>query len=131
MVKNIKIEGSERTPMKTKYTALVLQGGGALGAFEYGVVKALYEEKGFSPDIIVGVSIGAISAAVLTGAKDRPIQGLGRLWEMLTVPDIPFAPDQLQLMMSLPNNPGMYTINSDLFLAPNSATSLSDTSPLH
>jgi NTE family protein len=50
---------------------------------------------------------------------------------MLTVHSIPFVPDQLQLMMSLPNNPGMYTMNSDLFLAPNSATSLCDTSPLY
>ena len=38
------------------YTAIVLQGGGALGAYEYGVLKALYEKRpGFgSPDVSVG-----------------------------------------------------------------------------
>src|SRR4029450_3543099 len=40
---------------------LVLQGGGALGAFECGVVKAL-EERGIYPDIVAGVSIGALHA---------------------------------------------------------------------
>ena len=40
-------------------TALILQGGGALGAFECGAVKALEEEQIF-PDIVAGVSIGCI-----------------------------------------------------------------------
>jgi predicted acylesterase/phospholipase RssA len=40
-------------------TALILQGGGALGAFECGVVKALEEERIF-PGIVAGVSIGAL-----------------------------------------------------------------------
>lgn len=117
--------------MKKKYTALVLQGGGALGAYEYGVVKALYEQEGFAPDIIAGVSIGAISAAVLAGAKDGPVRGLGQLWDRLTVPDLPFVPDQLQLMMSLPNNSGMYKLNQNLFFSPQSVTSLCDTTPLY
>jgi len=65
-----------------KQTALILQGGGALGAYELGVVKALYEQPGFSPDLISGVSIGAFSAAVLAGAKNDPIEGLERLWEL-------------------------------------------------
>ena len=57
--------------------ALVLQGGGALGAYEVGVIKALYEkltekvgENGFGEneplfDIIAGTSIGAINGAIL------------------------------------------------------------------
>lgn len=117
--------------MKKKYTALVLQGGGALGAYEYGVVKALYEQKGFAPDIIAGVSIGAVSAAVLVGAKDGPVRGMGQLWDRLTVPELPFVPDQLQLMMSLPNNSGMYKLNQNLFFSPQSVTSFCDTTPLY
>jgi NADPH-dependent 2,4-dienoyl-CoA reductase/sulfur reductase-like enzyme len=45
-------------------TVLILQGGGALGAFECGVVKAL-EERNIHPDLIAGVSIGAINAAIV------------------------------------------------------------------
>jgi NTE family protein len=48
----------ERIPTQV---ALILQGGGALGAFECGVVKAM-EEKGIYPDIVAGVSIGAFNA---------------------------------------------------------------------
>ena len=56
--------------------ALILQGGGALGAFEVGVIKALYEKlidedvkNGYNNkplfDIIAGTSIGAINGAIL------------------------------------------------------------------
>jgi NTE family protein len=62
------------------YTALVLQGGGALGAYEYGAIKALYERRpNFSPSVITGLSIGAINAAILAGAAD-PIQTLDKVW---------------------------------------------------
>ncbi|HEY4604917.1 MAG TPA: patatin-like phospholipase family protein, partial [Blastococcus sp.] len=55
-------------------TAIVLQGGGALGAYEYGVLRALYEERpGFTPVAVAGISIGAITAAVLGGARTDPM----------------------------------------------------------
>lgn len=56
--------------MKTRRRALVLQGGGPLGAYAYSVIKALYEQPDFSLDVVMGVSIGAINTAVLVGAKD-------------------------------------------------------------
>ena len=57
--------------------ALILQGGGSLGAYEVGVYKALYEwlsnkdrkqkkSRSSTFDIIAGTSIGAINAAILT-----------------------------------------------------------------
>ena len=55
-------------------SALVLQGGGALGAYELGAARALYKENHFSPDLIAGVSIGAITAVILA----RPARGLNR-----------------------------------------------------
>jgi NTE family protein len=59
------------------YTAVVLQGGGALGAYEYGVLQALFEQRpGFKPVAVAGISIGAITAAVLGGAKGDPISAL-------------------------------------------------------
>lgn len=52
-------------------TGLVLQGGGALGAYEYGAIKALYEQRpGFAPTVITGLSIGSVNAAILAGAAD-------------------------------------------------------------
>jgi NTE family protein len=46
--------------------ALVLQGGGALGAYQAGVYEAL-AEAGIHPDWIAGISIGAINAAIIAG----------------------------------------------------------------
>ncbi|HMS81607.1 MAG TPA: patatin-like phospholipase family protein, partial [Burkholderiaceae bacterium] len=41
--------------------ALVLQGGGALGAYQGGVVEAL-AEAGVEPNWVAGISIGALNA---------------------------------------------------------------------
>ena len=46
--------------------ALVLQGGGALGAYQAGVYEAL-AEAGIQPDWVAGVSVGAINAAIIAG----------------------------------------------------------------
>src|SRR5579871_6218763 len=45
---------------------LLLQGGGALGAYQGGVYEALHE-RGLEPDWIIGTSIGAINAALIAG----------------------------------------------------------------
>jgi NTE family protein len=45
---------------------LVLQGGGALGAYQVGVYQALHE-AGIEPDWVIGTSIGAINAALIAG----------------------------------------------------------------
>jgi NTE family protein len=57
---------------------LVLQGGGALGAYQGGVYQALHK-TGVEPDWIIGTSIGAINAALITGNK--PEDRLARLQE--------------------------------------------------
>lgn len=49
-----------------KVTALVLQGGGALGSYQAGVYQAL-EEAGLRPNWIAGISIGALNAAIIAG----------------------------------------------------------------
>ncbi len=46
---------------------LVLQGGGALGAYQVGVIEAL-TRAGIEPDWVVGTSIGAINAALVAGS---------------------------------------------------------------
>src|SRR5262249_4090874 len=45
---------------------LVLQGGGALGAYQAGVYQAL-QEAGIEPDWVIGTSIGAINASLIAG----------------------------------------------------------------
>ena len=47
---------------------LVLQGGGALGAYQMGVFRALHE-SGIEPDWVIGTSIGAINASLIAGNK--------------------------------------------------------------
>ena len=49
-------------------TVLVLQGGGALGAYQVGVYEAL-DEAGIAPQWVIGTSIGAINAALIAGSK--------------------------------------------------------------
>src|SRR5258708_28282769 len=94
--------------MKTRRRALVLQGGGALGAYAYGAIKALYEQPAFSLDVVTGVSIGAINAAVLVGAKNDPIRALDELWrESLTIPGLPFVPPLLARHSSLLPHPAI------------------------
>lgn len=75
----------------TAQTVLVLQGGGALGAFECGVVKALESENIF-PDIVAGVSIGALNGAIIAANPRRATQALESFWRELTVasPPLPF-----------------------------------------
>lgn len=55
----------QTTPRKNRI-ALVLQGGGAMGAYQAGVYQAL-DEQGLCPDWVVGTSIGAINAALIAG----------------------------------------------------------------
>ena len=49
---------------------LVLQGGGALGAYQVGVYEALHE-AGLEPDWVIGTSIGAINGAIIAGNAPR------------------------------------------------------------
>ena len=55
---------------------LVMQGGGALGAYQVGVYQALHE-AGIEPDWVIGTSIGAINGAIIAG--NRPEDRLPRL----------------------------------------------------
>src|SRR3954470_14124919 len=57
---------------------LVLQGGGALGAYQAGVYQAMHE-GGIEPDWVVGTSIGAINASLIAG--NEPENRLPRLEE--------------------------------------------------
>lgn len=64
--------------------ALVLQGGGALGAYQAGVYEALAEAR-IDPDWISGISIGAINAAIIAGnPPDSRLDRLREFWSKVT-----------------------------------------------
>jgi NTE family protein len=64
--------------------ALMLQGGGALGAYQVGVYKALAQADCL-PDWVCGVSIGAINGAIIAGnAPDKRVEKLEEFWSFVT-----------------------------------------------
>jgi NTE family protein len=85
-----------KLPPDTRQTVLVLQGGGALGAYQAGVYQALHE-AGIEPDWVIGTSIGAINASLIAG--NDPADRLDRLKEFWRrVQHSPFQ----QAMSSMP-----------------------------
>ncbi|GIZ52234.1 patatin-like phospholipase family protein [Noviherbaspirillum aridicola] len=68
--------------------ALVLQGGGALGAYQAGVYQAMHEH-GLEPDWVVGTSIGAINAALIAGNEGaRRVEKLKTFWDEVAYRDL-------------------------------------------
>jgi NTE family protein len=79
-------------PGATEERILVLQGGGALGAYQAGVHAGL-DARGDAPDWVAGISIGAINAALIAGnAPEHRTERLRAFWERVThalpVPDV-------------------------------------------
>jgi NTE family protein len=70
--------------MRDARKALVLQGGGALGAYQAGVYAAL-SETALQPHWIAGVSIGAINAALIAGnAPEQRVEKLREFWHLVS-----------------------------------------------
>jgi NTE family protein len=68
------------------WTILLLQGGGALGAYQAGVYEALAEADLY-PDWTAGISIGAINAAIIAGnPPERRVDQLRAFWRYITQP---------------------------------------------
>ena len=64
--------------------ALLLQGGGALGAYQAGVYEALAEAD-LLPDWVVGTSIGAINSAIIAGnTREGRVAKLREFWELVS-----------------------------------------------
>lgn len=70
------MNGRRRAKPQYDCVILVLQGGGALGAYQGGVFEGMVE-AGYAPDWITGISIGAINGALIAG--NRPEQRIERL----------------------------------------------------
>ena len=64
--------------------ALLLQGGGALGAYQAGVYEALAEAD-LHPDWVAGISIGAINSAIIAGnPREARVARLREFWELVS-----------------------------------------------
>jgi len=75
---------ARREDMRDARKALVLQGGGALGAYQAGVYAAL-SETALQPHWITGVSIGAINAALIAGnAPAQRVDKLREFWHLVS-----------------------------------------------
>lgn len=71
-------------PERCGRVALVLQGGGALGAYQAGVYQAM-QEAGLEPDWVSGVSIGAVNAAIIAGnPPEKRLERLAAFWDRIT-----------------------------------------------
>jgi NTE family protein len=132
-------------PDRCDRIALVLQGGGALGAYQAGVYQAMHE-AGVEPDWVSGVSIGAINSAIIAGnPPKRRLSQLQTFWEMITERKIwPFTPDgdifrkvrnaHSCLVTSVAGQPGFFKPRfPNPWMSPTgatTATSYYDTSPL-
>ncbi len=91
---------ARRTTQRTRFslpkheqTVLALQGGGALGAYQAGVYEGM-AERGFAPNWVAGVSIGAINAALIAGnPPEQRIERLIAFWDRVSsgIPIIPPA----------------------------------------
>jgi NTE family protein len=85
---------TEKPVVRTKYrppferTALLLQGGGALGAYQAGVYEAL-NEANLNPDWVAGISIGAVNAALIAGnVPEKRVEKLQEFWEAVSTPPL-------------------------------------------
>src|ERR1700737_2664750 len=69
---------------------LVLQGGGALGAYQAGVYEALAEAE-LHPDWVAGISIGAINSALIAGnSPAKRVDRLREFWEDVSTSPLGF-----------------------------------------
>jgi NTE family protein len=128
-----------QTANKPVEVGVVLQGGGALGAYECGALNALLElidefsAKGHRIllKVVSGVSIGSINAACVVCAKssaDARVR-LNAMWDDLMLETPPFWMHAAQRDLAYFGLPGFYTPRADFWTAP-SWTYVYDTRPL-
>src|ERR1700733_5770644 len=135
---------SDREPGPKPICVLVLQGGGAMGAYHIGAYQALREHL-FEPDWVCGISMGAINGAIIAGnAPERRLERLEAFWTAISWPSL-LPPDGRTSVRSWEHTlsnaqalvfgqPGFFSprlVNP--YLAPPgvAATSFYDTAPLY
>ena len=93
-----------KLPPELGQVVLVLQGGGALGAYQMGVYQALHE-SGIEPDWVIGTSIGAINAGLIAGNEpDQRIARFEQFWSRIEHTPFQQALASLPLVGSMASN---------------------------
>lgn len=83
---------------------LLLQGGGALGAYQAGVYQAL-SEAGLEPNWVAGISIGSINAAIIAGnAPQSRVKKLQEFWRSLATDSFINYPETLKSLLTQTDN---------------------------
>jgi NTE family protein len=108
---------------RERQIVLVLQGGGALGAYQCGVYQALHE-RGIEPDWIIGTSIGAINASLIAGNPSaQRLERLKEFWSRMAhrpafaVPSWTGIPDTIAYWQTLLRGiPSFFKPNPGAFL---------------
>jgi len=120
-VSAVKPPSAAATWGKFDHTILVLQGGGALGAYQAGVFTGL-DEAGVAPDWIAGVSIGAINAALIAGnPPEHRVKRLSEFWERVSARSLfvpPPALPQVRPMFNLMSAASAFTFGVPGFFTP-------------
>ncbi|HET8870122.1 MAG TPA: patatin-like phospholipase family protein [Aquabacterium sp.] len=102
--------------------ALVLQGGGALGSYQAGVVEGLIE-AGIEPNWVAGISIGALNCAIIAGnPPESRLSKLQGFWETICSPprhlsSLPFLPSGLDQTVGTPLSKLRSSIEAGLTVA--------------
>ena len=122
--------GDQCVPHGERQVVLVLQGGGALGAYQAGVYEGLHE-AGIEPDWVIGTSIGAINAALIVGnTPGHRIERLHAFWDKVAHKGLP------AIWPGVPGLPTLWTTLSAMnlglpgFFAPHHRAWLSPHLPL-
>ncbi len=108
---------------------LVMQGGGAQGAYQGGVYEALHE-AGIEPDWVIGTSIGAINGSIIAGNEiPQRLERLREFWSrvetgpprLLGVLAPMFGNPSHELATLLTGVPGFFSPNPAFLLGPEAA----------
>ena len=102
--------------------ALILQGGGALGAYQAGVYQALAEAN-LHPDAVAGISIGAVNSALIAGnPPEKRVEALRNFWDFVSaspfgLPNLPILEIEADIGHRVINQ--LQALTAMLFGAPN------------
>jgi NTE family protein len=106
---------------KHDHTIMVLQGGGALGAYQAGAYAGL-SEAGIEPDWLAGVSIGAINSTLIAGNPvERRVERLREFWDrvsQLSAPSLPTGFEQMRPLMNRLSTASAFAFGVPAFFTP-------------
>lgn len=124
--RRVKAAADRCPPSGDRQIVLVLQGGGALGAYQAGVYEGMHR-CGVEPDWVIGTSIGAVNAALIAGNRPQHrVQRLHEFWQTVAFkglwalwPGVPGMPAAWSMLNAVSQGlPGFFAPNHRAWLSP-------------